>query len=244
MKGQFAQLRNPAVHDPEWIRVMRRRDIFEHRISELQGLMEGRRIGRNTDGGLAAVAEWIEIEETLWETWPCSRLREILSPCREPEWASASPETVARIEQAVEQYEGPLAEEARAWAEAPDAPFDENTTMVFTGKRFVFSGVFRHRERHTAEEATGMLGGHIRSDVARVTDFLIVGARCQPGWKHKRRGRKIENIVRWREEDKTECRIVSEEQFWDAIIEHATRMNAEFEANEANEPNEPQASTA
>ena len=212
-----------VAHDPEWIRLVRRRDIIEHRMSELQGLMEGRRIAREPDHGLRSVAEWLNTEETLWETWPASRIREVLAPCLQEDWDDTNHRKVKTIEGALAKFEGPLKDEVKSWADAPDAPWDEDATIEFKDRRMVFSGVFKSCERLNAEEASANLGAQIRSAVARVTDYLVVGSRCQPGWKHKRRGRKIEQIVRWRETGETQCAIVSEEQWADAVIETVNR---------------------
>ena len=232
---ELAPPRQPqAVHDPEWIRLMRRRDILEHRMSELQGLMEGRRLSRRKDRGLQAIAEWIQTEETLWETWPASRIREVLGPCLDSDWSNANERDYRVIENALQGFEGPLRDAAAEWAQAPDAPFDQ-ARITFEGKRMVFTGVFRACERFTAEEATSQLGGLIRSSVAKVTDFLIVGARCQPGWKHKRRGRKIEQVAKWRDERVTQCMIVSEEAWAEAVIEtvNLRTQDAKIEASNA-----------
>ena len=220
------------THDPEWIRLVRRRDIIEHRMSELQGLMEGRRIARDEDRGLRAIAEWIETEETLWETWPASRIREILAPCLQNDWEETNHRKIKTIEGGLAKFEGPLKDEVKSWADAPDAPWDEDAKIEFKGKRMVFSGVFRACERWNVEEASAQLGAKIRRSVAKVTDYLVVGSRCQPGWKHKRRGRKIEQIVRWRETKETQCAIVTEEQWADAIIETVNRERSKWETQE------------
>ena len=202
-------------------------------MSELQGLMEGRRIARHPDGGLRAIAEWINTEETLWETWPASRIREVLGACLQSDWDETNHRKIKAIEGALAKFEGPLKDEVSTWADTPDAPWDKDTKIEFKGKRIVFSGVFRGCERHNAEEASAALGAQIRSSVAKITDYLVVGARCQPGWKHKRRGRKIERVVHWREKGETECAIVTEEQWADAVIETVNRERAEWEAQSA-----------
>ena len=220
-------------HDPEWIRLVRRRDIIEHRMSELQGLMEGRRIARERDGGLRAIAEWINTEETLWETWPASRIREVLAACLQSDWDETRHRKMKAIEGALAKFEGPLRDEVKSWADSPDAPWDEDAAIEFRGKRMVFSGVFRGCERLNAEEASARLGAQIRGNVAKITDYLVVGSRCQPGWKHKRRGRKIEKVARWREKGETRCVIVREEQWADAVIETVNRERAQWEAQSA-----------
>lgn len=213
-------------HDDVWPRIVRHRNLLEHRLSELQGLMQGRRIAHAPDAGLEHLAHWLEEEETLWETWPIPELRNLLRPCLHPSWRTRQTQLRPYIEAALAQYSQPLEAIARIWASRPEAPYDtvNADTLELLEKRLVFTGRFTGCSRMRAETRSEMLGALVRRDVAHNTDMLVVGARCHPGWIHSKRGRKIEKIIQWRAAGRSRCLIVREEDWADAVIAHAARL--------------------
>ena len=208
--------------DLAWIRLVRRHDLMEHRMSELCGMLQGRKLSARRDGGLRYVARWIEEHEELWERWPVSAMRGMLSHALDPEWRGTDAE-VAEVEAALERYTPTLVDEVHSWSLVPLAPYDEKAHIEFEGRRMVFSGVFVGCTKWHAKEWSRVMGAQVRQDVARVTDVLVVGGRCHPGWKQSRYGRKIAQVVAWRKSEETRCRIVREQQWTEALVAEAAR---------------------
>ena len=199
------------------IRLVRGRDLVEHRLCELNGILTGMRLAREPDAGLGNLQAWIESHEEIWETWPVGPLRESLALHTQGE--------VERREtlQAIGVWAPGLERHVRAWTLTPKAEFEKAPRIRFKGMRMVFSGVFTGCRKEQAEAASHLLGALVRRQVARVTDWLVVGNRCHPGWKGSRRGRKIEAVERWRASGESACRIVREDDWADAVIAQVGR---------------------
>lgn len=90
--------------------------------------------------------------------------------------------------------------------------------ISFLGKVFALSGEFAQGTRKEIAKKIASLGGQVKSDVSKKTDYLIVGGDGNPCWAFACYGRKIEAAIQLR---KTGAKvvIVSEADFWDAVLD-------------------------
>ena len=218
--------------DEEFIRTVRARELREHRLTELIGILQGLRWSVSDDGGVLAVARWLEEHPELHETWPANEIRDEIAAtgCWNDGWiedcAAGDPRRLATAAECLRREAGPrltqLQRAHEAMYERPRADFDDPVpTISFENRRFVFTGVFTLCDRSLGERATAALGGLVRTAVTRITDYLVVGTRTHAGWRHGQFGQKIARVQAWRNDAKTACAIVREEDWARAML--ATR---------------------
>ena len=215
------------IPDADLQRLLRRVDLAEHRQSELWGWIQGWKAARDHDGGLRRLALWLETHEELHELWPASDIRALLAPCQySTPLAHAEREAIAR---GLAQFGRDLGRVTEQRKPTPQVRYDAipAASIEFNDRHIVFTGDFACT-RIAAETATAGLGANVRGAPARKGDYLVVGTYAAPGWKHSGRGRKIEQIEQWRAEGATQCRIISERTWAEAVlIRHRESIDGE-----------------
>jgi len=90
--------------------------------------------------------------------------------------------------------------------------------IEFKDKSFCLTGKFASAigNRKVIEDMIKEKDGIIRSNVVLDLDYLVIGELGNPDWKHSNSGRKIEKALKYREENKTGIKIISEQQ----LLEH------------------------
>lgn len=91
--------------------------------------------------------------------------------------------------------------------------------LTFEGKRYCFTGTFNFGSRAACENAVRRRGGLIKRRITLNTDVLVVGSEVTESWLHSSYGLKISTAVRWRQNDKVEIPLVSEEHWRSALAE-------------------------
>ena len=207
------------MHEPpDGLRLIRRRDLVEHRLSELSGLLEGLRIAPPGGRVLARLESWLESAEELHETWPIDEWRERIGTWRGDEGGAR--DRLRLIFGARRHVQA----QARHAALEPHVRFDRDVRIEFAGRVFVFTGVFSHCDRDVGEAATAALGAHVHPRVIQGAHYLVVGSWAHPAWKRARVGRKIERVQQWRRAERTECRIVPEDAWAKALRRGASEV--------------------
>ena len=212
------------------LRVVRARDLVDHRLSEIAGFVQGVSAARGHNArALRMLVRWIESAEELHDIWPVSRWREAarwILDTNDPD-----PEAVARTWRYIGHGSPKLVERVRRQRLRPIAEYDDPAPpIVFEGRVFVLTGIFESCSRGSPEEpglaeaATTALGGTVHPRTIQRADYLVVGARANPAWKHSRFGRKIQRVQEWRKRYKTECAIVTEEHWAAALWEVGHRV--------------------
>lgn len=93
--------------------------------------------------------------------------------------------------------------------------------LSFAGKNFVLSGESSRATRREIADQILALGGLVKSDVSKRTDYLIVGNEGNPCWAFSCYGRKIEAAIQLRKGG-AKIVIVNENDFWDAVLDAET----------------------
>ena len=211
--------------DEHWLRLVRRRDLCEHRASELWGWIQGIVAARcSTAEAIEQLHQWIERHEELHDEWPAASVRRVLAP-------AVPAATRARHAEAILAEltrMGPRIDAHDRWRHTrPAAAYDALPGgAVLRARHCVFTGTFTLCERRLAEHATAALGALVRSAAAQRGDYLFVGARASTGWKHSAAGRKIHTVERWRAQGKTACLILTEES-WAELLQRCARRTTE-----------------
>lgn len=88
--------------------------------------------------------------------------------------------------------------------------------VTFSERVFVLSGEFINGRKGDIAELIEKLGGCVKSQVSRNTDYLIVGNSGNRCWSFSCYGRKVEAAMMLRREG-AKVQIVNENDFWDAV---------------------------
>lgn len=84
--------------------------------------------------------------------------------------------------------------------------------LEFKGKRYCFTGTFRFGHRWECEVAVEERGGVV-GNIARSTDYLVIGSDVTDSWEHSTFGRKITQAKAWIDQGVSDVAIVSEEHW-------------------------------
>jgi hypothetical protein len=83
--------------------------------------------------------------------------------------------------------------------------------LEFKDKRYCFTGTFQFGHRWECEIAVEERGGSV-GDIARCTDYLVIGSGVTDSWMHSTFGRKINRAKVWIDQGAS-IAIVSEEHW-------------------------------
>ena len=204
-------------------------DLVDHRKSELTGLLAGLAHARAPDHGMTYLVNWLVRREELHEEYPVPELLHVLTPLLhradrfDPDSNEADGKYLERIHAALRLHRPHLVARSEDLHARADVPYDDPVPPIeFPGHGFIFTGLFDGCERGMAERLTEAYGGIIHPRAVQKADYLVVGSRAHPGWKTSSQGRKIQNILTWRRDDRTDCRIVSEHDWIRALINAPT----------------------
>ncbi len=102
------------------------------------------------------------------------------------DWSAARAEREYR-----ERIAAEILQNHRQYYDAPQPP------IMFESRVFLFTGEFEFGTRARCEQAVRARGGVIpkNKEVSHVIDYLVVGAKGSPRWKHETYGAKIESAV-------------------------------------------------
>ncbi|OLN24894.1 hypothetical protein DVDV_3826 [Desulfovibrio sp. DV] len=96
-------------------------------------------------------------------------------------------------------------------------PFDQpRPQILFEEKVFVLTGRFAYGSRRECTDAIHDLGGWVRPNVLKDTDFVVVGTLASPDWAHTSYGRKIESALNWKAKGES-IKIVSEDHWAETL---------------------------
>ncbi|MEG3437668.1 BRCT domain-containing protein [Pannus brasiliensis CCIBt3594] len=88
----------------------------------------------------------------------------------------------------------------------------DRVSIEHVGKLFCLTGDFSFGSRRDSEAAVTNSGGVLEKNVTTRLDYLIVGTKDNPDWKHANFGRKIEKAIELRE--KTGKPLIISESDW------------------------------
>ncbi|HML54304.1 MAG TPA: BRCT domain-containing protein [Solidesulfovibrio magneticus] len=102
--------------------------------------------------------------------------------------------------------------------QAAATPYDDPQPRIqFDERVFVVTGQFAYGNRREVTDAIHDLGGWVRPNVIRDTDYVVVGTLASPDWAHASYGRKIEAALALRSAG-VGIHIVSEDHWAEHLV--------------------------
>jgi NAD-dependent DNA ligase len=89
---------------------------------------------------------------------------------------------------------------------------DRNEKIIFTNKKFCFTGPARTGPRKELNRIVKSIGGIPCNSVILDLDYLVIGAQSSPAWAYSTYGRKIEKVIEYRERG-SDITILHEDDF-------------------------------
>ena len=104
-------------------------------------------------------------------------------------------------------------------ASSANLPFDDPAPAVeFSGRIFVFSGIFAFGPRAACESAVRARGGEAHPKVTERANYLVVGSAANPEWKHASFGTKILRAIEIKKSG-LPLALITEDHWAEAIVE-------------------------
>ena len=91
-----------------------------------------------------------------------------------------------------------------------------NPEVIFSGKRFCFTGASQRTKRSEIAKIIVTYGGVFIDSVSKKLDYLVIGDNGNPCWAYTCYGRKVEQAISLRKEG-CPVLIIHENDFWNAI---------------------------
>ncbi len=179
-------------------------------LGELVGLCRGVVCDRRlNDREIAELANWLEYNQTINETWPIIDLRRRIEDILADGIVDESErELLVRF---LDAFVGDAP--STDGAASTTLPIERVERIEFADREFCFTGVFAYGNRDRCEQAVVTRGGRVNDDVRKKTlDYLVIGVLASPDWISTSYGRKIQRAVEYRDRG-AKLAIVSEEDW-------------------------------
>ncbi len=170
------------------------RRVRDRAIQELLGLVKGIVTdGRVSDVEAEGLGRWLAAHPEAALAWPGdvlhARLARIFADGRLDDTERA--ELTELLRDAVGATEEEPAGDGVIRLPLTQPP----PTVLFDGRRYVFTGTFFYGTRAHCEAAVIERGGRVGQHVTRSTDYLVIGTMPTAAWQFSTHGRKIERAV-------------------------------------------------
>ncbi|EJQ6596303.1 BRCT domain-containing protein [Vibrio parahaemolyticus] len=186
---------------------------MEHLLGICTGLCADQVI---SDDEITFLHHWLMDHPILENTWPAKMLLDKTTQILDDNIVTE--EERAEISQMLNEVIGSPIEHGVASGMSTESPLDTDATVIIEGNLFMFSGKFAYGSRKKCEDITKELGGAVGGkDITLKTDFLVVGGTASEHWKFTNFGRKIQKAMDFRDERGTNLKIISEQQWADAL---------------------------
>ncbi len=191
-------------------------------IQTLLGICTGIIADENIqDKEITFLKTWLLEHEEICNKWPASaihfKISEILSD------GIITTDERSSLLQLLQQLTGNyFSETGAAVAEGPALPLDDDPSIFFNNMTFCFTGEFLHGTRAACERAVLKHGAMPLDNVSKKLDYLVIGSMISPAWQNETFGKKIQKAVEYRDRGVEIC-IISEQQWADALIDHARK---------------------
>jgi hypothetical protein len=197
----------------------------ERSVDEFLGFLKGLLADDTiTPEKVAQLAKWALRNEEAVSIWPVSevarRLNEIATR------GTISQHDCAGLHELFRLITGPDSDEILEANSATRLPLTWPEPFIrFSGRTFVFTGMFLYGVRKECWKAVDERGGIHAETVTNHTDYLVIGILGSRDWIHTTHGRKIEQAMEVRSRNLPIC-IVSEEHWMQSINVQVGRSDA------------------
>ncbi len=195
----------------EWMMLkFSERDVIKRKINEIRayaGVMVYD--GVIDDKEIKLLIEWLSKNKHFADKWPINELWNIL-------------EEICKDGVIDDDERKRLLDFLKEFASLPDSKpviqgiYDENVSIVFEGKHFLFTGKLAYGDRKKAKAHVTGKGGLVLSDVNKDIDYLVVGELGSEAYSFGSYGNKIDSAITMRKEGHP-CKIIKELDFVKAV---------------------------
>lgn len=186
---------------------------LEHLLGICTGLTADQHI---TDEEIVFLHHWLMDHPILEKVWPASELLELTTRILDDNVIEEAERT--EISELLNKVIGSPIENGVASGMATESPLDENANVIIPDHTFIFTGKFTFGSRKKCEDIVKEMGGKIGGkDVSLRTSYLVIGGTASEHWKFSSFGRKIQKAIDVRNDDRSNLKIISEQQWLDAI---------------------------
>lgn len=166
-----------------------------NRVDELVGFLAGIAAdGVLNDSEIAALADWLDANESIKEKWPASvivnRLADIL------EDGIVTDEEREDLLNTANQFIGPDFDSKDVTIEASTAIWEDKIdSLTISGATFCLTGDFVSGDRYSVDTMLHCLGAETKSNMDKEVDYLVIGTLASKDWLYTSHGRKIEKAL-------------------------------------------------
>ncbi|MFH1725140.1 MAG: hypothetical protein ABII00_11045 [Elusimicrobiota bacterium] len=185
----------------------------ERTIDELLGLCKGILAdGVVNEKEAEALRSWMTANPETATIWPANvladRLERIFADGR------VDDDELTELRDLLTSITGQERDEPVAEHKATRLPVDDPAPPVeFPGRLFCLTGQFVYGSRKACEDAIVKRDGQCQGNPTSETNYLVIGTLCSHDWARSVYGRKIEKVVRGRQNEEYTAAIVSEEHW-------------------------------
>ncbi|WP_052678269.1 BRCT domain-containing protein [Moritella viscosa] len=182
---------------------------LEHLLGICTGLTADRYV---SDDEIVFLHHWLCDNPIIEHIWPANQLLELTTDILNDQIIDEDERT--KITTLLNQIIGSPTDNGVSSGMSTESPIDFDTDIKIPNNVFVFTGKFSFGSRKKCEEATvereGKVGG---KDVTFKTNYLVIGGTANDQWKFSSFGRKIQRAMDVRDDDRSNLKIISEEQW-------------------------------
>ena len=158
-----------------------------------------------SDDELKVLVDWININIDYIDKWPLNKIYNVLQVILENGEVS-NDERRLLFNQLTQVADN------KKVSEEENIIFDNNTTITFKNKNFIFTGKLKLFTNEQAESAVKKRDGNILSGISSMIDYVVVGELSDDAWKNNKLGSKLENSLKLRDKG-IDIFIVTENDF-------------------------------
>lgn len=176
--------------DHSRIRALNLPKIYTRTITEFEGMCAALVFdGVVDDAEIGMLKQWMQLKAEFLGAWPLCDVKELLDHALRDGFVDEG-ERRALLE--LLESIGASAEDC---GKAAGSIFDDNPSVEFPQRSFLFTGRLAMGKRKDAETAVAARGGKAAQSVTHRLDYLVVGDLGTDAWQYSRYGRKIEAVM-------------------------------------------------
>ncbi len=186
---------------------------LEHLLGICTGLTADRHI---SDDEIVFLHHWLCDNPVIENIWPANQLLKLTTDILDDQVIDEDERT--QISNLLNQIIGSPIDNGVVSGMATESPLDLDATITIPDQTFIFTGKFAFGSRKKCEEVTKERGGKIGGkDVTLRTNYLVIGGTASDHWKFSNFGRKIQRAMEVRDDERSNLKIISEQQWVDCL---------------------------
>jgi NAD-dependent DNA ligase len=186
---------------------------LEHLLGICTGLIADRCV---TDSEIVFLHHWLCDHPIIEDIWPANQLLAMTTDILDDQIIDEDER--AKISNLLNKIIGSPLDSGVTSGVATESPLDIEAEITILNNTFIFTGKFAFGSRRKCEEITKKQNGKIGGkDVTLHTNYLVIGGTASEHWKFSSFGRKIQRAMKMREDERSNLKIISEQQWGEGL---------------------------